>query len=357
MIKLEDYLKKIERTDKKIEEKVKKRWDLLFKPVDGLGIFEEMIAKIGAIQESEHICLEKKAVVVMCSDNGVIQEKVTQSGKEITQIVAKNMALGESSINHMARTAGAEVFPIDIGMNILEPIEEILDRKIAAGTKNILQEPAMTRKEAEKAILTGISVVKELQQQGFSILATGEMGIGNTTTSSAVSSVLLQVPPEKITGQGAGLCEEGLKRKIEVIEQAILFHQSKWKENGENDVIEILRCLGGFDLAGLMGIFLGGAIFHVPVVMDGLISQTAALLAVRYCPSVIDYILPSHIGKEPASQLLLEALQLKPVIQGELKLGEGTGAVLLFPMLDMALSVYDNQPTFKEQAIDAYQRF
>ncbi len=207
----------------------------------------------------------------------------------------------------------------------------------------------MTREEAVRAIETGIQLAGELKEKGYGILATGEMGIGNTTTSSALVSALLDIPPEQVTGRGAGLSTEGLRRKVDVIRRGIALHKPNPK-----DPVDVLSKVGGFDIAGLTGVFLGGAANRIPVVMDGFISAAAALLAVRLCPAASDYILASHVSKEPAGTLLLDVLEKKPALTCDMCLGEGTGAVAVFPLLEMGLHIYHDMSTFDETDIETY---
>ena len=214
------------------------------------------------------------------------------------------------------------------------------------------QEPAMTPEQAKQAILTGIQLVEERKKEGYRIIATGEAGIGNTTTSSAILSVLLDVPVEQVTGRGSGLTDEGLLRKQNAIKRAIEVNQPD-----ASDVLDVLSKVGGFDIAGMVGAFLGGALYHVPIIMDGFISGVAALCAVRLCPFVKGYIIPSHISAEPAGQMLMQALGFEPVIHANMRLGEGTGAVALMPLLDMALSVYRNAASFDDINVEAYEKW
>lgn len=218
------------------------------------------------------------------------------------------------------------------------------------GTKNFVKEPAMTREEAWHAVLVGIDMVKELKEKGYATLATGEMGIGNTTTSSAVAAVLLDKPVEQVTGRGAGLTSEGLERKIWVIKEAIALH----RPNPE-DPLDVLSKVGGLDIAGLAGVFLGGALYRVPVVIDGFISETAALCAARMVPTSAEYMLPSHVSKEPAGQMLLDALGLSPLLTCNMCLGEGSGAVAVMPLLEMGLQVYRQMSTFEEINVEQYE--
>jgi nicotinate-nucleotide--dimethylbenzimidazole phosphoribosyltransferase len=208
----------------------------------------------------------------------------------------------------------------------------------------------MTRQQAIQAIEVGIDIVFELKEKGIQIIATGEMGIGNTTTSSAIASVLLELPVETVTGKGAGLSNAGLERKIEVIKKAI-----ERNKPGKDDPIDVLSKVGGYDIAGLAGLYIGGAAARIPVVIDGFISAVAALIAIRMEPKVADYMIPSHESKENAGRLILEALSYTPYITCEMCLGEGTGAIALFPLLDMGLAVYHQMSTFEQIEIEAYQ--
>ncbi len=332
--------------------RVLENWDAVAKPIDGMGRFETLTAQIGAIIDMDKIDISKKAVIIMCADNGIVEEGVSQSGQEVTTAVAESMAKKQSSVGRMAEVIGADTIPVDIGINRMEAIEGVVDKKIRCGTRNFRKEPAMTEQEAICAIATGIDMVGSCKEAGYKILATGEMGIGNTTTSSAVAAALLKCEAGKVTGRGAGLSDAGLLRKQQLIAEAIekydLYH---------TDALTVLASVGGLDIAGLTGVCIGGAIFHVPIVLDGVISMVAALLAERIVPGTKAYLLPSHKGKEPAVELLMRELEVEPVIDGRLALGEGTGAVMMFSLLDMALSIYRDRTTFSDIQIEQYQRF
>jgi nicotinate-nucleotide--dimethylbenzimidazole phosphoribosyltransferase len=282
----------------------------------------------------------------MCSDNGVVAEGVTQVGSEITALVSENFLDMNSCVCIMAKQAGVDVYPIDVGIQVDTKVPK---KKVSYGTKNMLQEPAMTREQAIQIIEAGIEMVFELKDKGYQIIATGEMGIGNTTTSSAIASVLLGVPVEEVTGRGAGLSNEGLNRKIEVISKAIDKHQPI-----KEDPLDVISKVGGYDIAGMVGIYIGGAVAHLPIIMDGFISTVAALLATRINPQISGYLLPSHVSKELAGNMILEALGVKPFITCDMCLGEGTGAVSLFPLLDLGLAVYSQMSTFEQIEMDAY---
>ena len=326
------------------------RWDSIAKPLGSLGLLEEEIIRVAGMTGSPDVDLSRRAVVAMCADNGVVAEGVTQTGQEVTAVVTENMSTGDSSVCHMARLAGAEVIPVDIGVSRPVTGEKILQRSIRRGTANMTQGPAMTREEAERAVLTGLKLAGELKERGYTLLATGEMGIGNTTTSSAVVSVLLNRAPAEVTGRGAGLTSEGLERKIRAIERAIEVNRPD-----PADPLDVVSKVGGLDLAGLAGVFLGGAVYRIPVLVDGFISSAAALLAARLHPDVRDYMLGSHASDEPAGRMVMEALGLRPFLYAGLRRGVGTGAVAVMPLLDMALTVYREMSTFADIEIEAYQ--
>lgn len=284
----------------------------------------------------------------MCADNGIVAEGVTQTGQDVTAIVAENFLDEKSCAAIMCAMAGADIRPIDIGM--VSDTPRVEKRKIAYGTKNFAKEPAMTMEQAEAAVMTGVQLVGELKEQGYALIATGEMGIGNTTTSSAVATALLHVPAEEMTGRGAGLSSSGLHKKCQVIREAV----ERWNLT-EADPMTVLACVGGFDLAGITGMFLGGAYYHVPILIDGFISSVAALLATKLCPDAIGYMLASHVSKEPAAHRILNELGLEPAIDAGMCLGEGSGAVATFPLIEMAAEIYHKMSTFEQISVDAYQ--
>lgn len=328
-----------------------RHWDAVAKPLGGLGHLETLLCQIGSIQRTEQISLTKKAVVVLCADNGVVAEGISQCGQEVTATIARLAAQGKASVNAMAEAAGADVIAVDLGVAAdLQDEANLLNYKIAYGTHNLAKERAMSRAQAEQAILSGIDLVGQLKKQGYQILATGEGGIGNTTTTAAVACALLQLPPAQLAGRGAGLSQAGLQHKIAVIKHALTLHQPK-----ADDVLDVLSAVGGFDIAGMAGLFLGGALYGMPIVMDGVISAVAALCAVRLHPACKAYLLPSHLSSEPAATVVLQELGLTPVIHGAFHLGEGTGAVALFPLLDLALAVYRQNTTFESIQMEAYQ--
>lgn len=283
----------------------------------------------------------------MCADNGVVEEGVTQSGQEVTKIVAENFLKEKATASILCKKAGADIFPVDIG---IATDSTIIQHKVMYGTKNMAKEPAMTREQAIQGIEAGIAMAEELKGKGYQVLATGEMGIGNTTTSSAVASVLLGKPVEDMTGRGAGLSGEGLVRKINAIKKAIALNNPD-----RADVIDVLAKVGGLDIAGMTGVFIGGAALGMPVVMDGFISCVSALIAVKICPQVSDYIIASHVSKEPAAHLILKELDKEAIIHAGMCLGEGTGAVALFPLMDLSCAVYNSMSTFGDINVEQYE--
>lgn len=345
---LQETIDKIRPIDRKAATLAQKRWDSIGKPLHSLGKMETLVMQIAGITGSASVNIKKRALVPMCADNGVVAEGVTQTGQEVTAIVAENFLTGDTSACVMCRQCGTDVFPVDVGM--VSDTKVPRDLKVMNGTRNMAKEPAMTREEAVRGIEAGIEMVRRLKEKGYTLIATGEMGIGNTTTSSAVASVLLDKPVEMMTGRGAGLSGEGLKRKIAAIQKAVSKNQPDPK-----DAIDVLAKVGGLDIAGMAGVFLGGAAMHIPVVIDGFISCVAALVAQRICPFVKDYMIASHVSKEPAASLILEALDKEAVLHGGMCLGEGSGAVALFPFLDMGIAVYESMSTFEEIKVDQYK--
>lgn len=343
---------KIEPPKESVRKKIQANWDAVAKPIDGMGRFESLTATIGTILEDEQISVEKKAIIIMCADNGIVEEGISQSGQEVTRAVAENMGKGMSSVGRMAKQAGADTIPIDIGIHTDTPIPGVLDRKVRKGTRNFRKEPAMTMEEMFQAIRTGIEIVAECKEAGYRLLGTGEMGIGNTTTSSAVAAALLSCEVEEVTGRGAGLTDEKLVHKIQVIREAIEMHDLH-----HASALQILQTVGGLDLAGLTGVCIGGALYKIPIVLDGVISMVAALLAERIAPGTKAYLIPSHLGKEPAVHRLTEELGIEPVIDGRMALGEGTGAAMMFALLDLALVIYHESASFTEIQVEQYERY
>ena len=336
---------------------IKRNWDAVAKPLDSLGKFEAVVAKIGAVQKTLHPKLEKTACIVFCADNGIVEEGVSQSDKSVTRICAENIAQGKTAVGIMARRTGIEIIAVDIGIDSDDVPLGLLDRKIRKGTRNFLKESAMTVEETEKAIETGMNLVRGFVQQNYGVLCVGEMGIGNTTTSAAVASLLLGKNPAELAGRGAGLSDEGLRRKISVIQKAA----EKYAEiNGAP--LKVLASVGGFDIAGMVGVFLGAKKYGMPVILDGVISMVAALVAERIESGVTDYLIASHKSREPAAAFIMKELGIDAPLDADMALGEGSGAVLMLGILQTIIDVYENSLRFGVSGsgvsgIEQYKRF
>lgn len=336
--------------DEEAARRARARWNAIAKPVGSLGELEDAIVRIVALTGKVHVDVSKRCVVVFCADNGVVAQGVSQSGADVTRIVACNVVHGISSVNRMCEPFNIDCIPVDMGM--FEPLDErgILDRRIASGTADISEGPAMTREQALQAIRVGVELVGDLVLQGYGLIATGEAGIGNTTTSTAMACAFMGADPTGLTGPGAGLPAEGVVHKAEVIRRALAVN-----EPDANDALDVLAKLGGFDIAAMCGVFLGGAVYRVPIVIDGLISAVAAYAAMWMRPACRAAMLASHVSEEPAARVLLDRMGLRPIINARMRLGEGTGAVCLVPLLDMAANLYETGPTFEECAITSYK--
>jgi nicotinate-nucleotide--dimethylbenzimidazole phosphoribosyltransferase len=337
--------------DEKARAAAQEHWDSIAKPLGSFGEMEHLITRIAAVQGCEIPSLRRRTAVVLCADHGVVEEGVTQTGSEVTALVAQAVASGTSNVNSIADSVGCEVLAVDLGMKQEVSHPALLNRKIAYGTKNIARYPAMTRSQCEQAIMTGMDIVRDLKAQGTEIILTGEMGIGNTTPTGALASVLLGLPPETVTGRGAGLDDAGLDRKCAVVRAAV-----SRASCSADDPVGLLSELGGFEIAGMTGMFLGGAVYRVPVVIDGVISAAAACIAKRIAPLSAEYMLASHCSGEPAGEGLTQYLGLEPVIRAGLRLGEGTGALLLLPLLDSALALYCGAHRFDTLHIKPYEK-
>ena len=326
-----------------------RRWNACAKPLGGLGLLETAVEDVAALTGRAEVDLSNRAVLVLCADNGVVAQGVTQSPSSVTAVVAENLATGRTSVCMMAKVARCRVVPVDMGILDFSGVPGVLDRRMGNGTADISLGPAMTRGQAERAVLTGIELVRDQRDQGATLLATGEMGIGNTTTSSAVACTLLGRPVQELTGRGAGLSDQGLRRKIQVIGQALEVNRPD-----PADALDVLAKVGGFDIAGLCGVFLGGALYGIPVLIDGVISAAAALCAQRLCPNAAKAMVASHVSAEPAGRLLLDDLGKRPLITADMHLGEGTGAVAAMPLLDKAQAVYQGTDNIDDCGVEPY---
>ena len=327
--------------------RAKAHWDGVAKPLDGLGKLETAVIRIAGVTGDENVSIDRRTVLVLCADNGIVKEGVTQTDASVTATMARRISEHRSSVCLMAKTARADVIPVDFGM--LTRVPDVRDLSVGNGTANMAEGPAMTEAQAKKAIENGILLAKERKAAGDRILITGEMGIGNTSTSSAIAAVLLNLPVETVTGRGAGLSDTGLIRKRNAIKRAIAVNKPD-----SGDAFDVLYKLGGFDLAGLVGLYIGAAIERIPILIDGLPSSVAALVAARLVPNSKTAMIASHCSKEPVAQAILDELGLSAILFADMKLGEGTGAVCMLPLLDMALAVYHGSVSFSETGIEQY---
>ena len=327
------------------------RWNGIAKPLDGLGMLERIVCRIAAASGSADVCVGKRALAVFCADNGVVAEGVSQSDASVTAVVARNLCEQATSVCRMGAFAGCEVVGVDMGM--LQDIDDgrLLVRKCANGTGNIAAGPAMTRAQAEFALEQGIALSGAWAAQGYGLLAAGEMGIGNTTTSAAVACALLGERPAAMTGRGAGLSTAALQRKVAVVQRALDRNQPD-----AADAVDVLAKVGGYDIAAMCGFYLGAAANHVPVILDGFISCVAALCAVRLAPAAQGYLIASHVSTEPAAQTVLRELGLEAPLHAQMHLGEGTGAAALMPLIDSALAVYSEGRSFAASGMAAYEK-
>ena len=372
-----DTIKKIKPLDKNRMEEKEKELNFLLKTPKGLGKLEKLAIRLEGIDKNYKP--DKKMVLVMAADNGVEQEKVSKSKRVITQYVVEAMLNGKSSINALGMVYNADVKVVDLGIDESSDIKNkinfkgIIDKKIMEfGTNNISKEAAMTYEQAVKAIETGIEMVDEFVKDGYNLFATGEMGIGNTTTSSAVLKVLTDLPIDEIVGYGSGIDDKTLEHKKNVVKKAIqvnglldFFEKSKnaegkkniRKEQGNMDfenkinfenfkteesqksIINVLAKVGGLDIAGMAGTYLGCAKNRVPVVIDGFISAVSALISYKICPVSREFMIASHLSEEPGMKYIMKELNLEPMLFINMKLGEGTGAVMMFPVIEGACNI------------------
>ena len=334
----------------KAAQQARARWDAIAKPLGSLGALEDAVVQIAALTGNREVDISRRCVAVLCADNGVVAQGVASSDPVVTGMIARTVLDSRSSVCCMGAPVGIDCLAVDIGM--FEPIDDdrMRNRRIAAGTKDFTQGPAMTRAQALQAIRAGVDLVGELVREGYGLIATGEMGIGNTTTSCAMACAFTGISPRRLAGRGAGLSNEGLAKKVDAIRRAMAVN-----EPNPADPLDVLAKLGGFDIAGMCGMFLGGAVHRVPMVVDGVISTVSAYCAWQLKPECKVAMLPSHLSAEPAAAILLDRMGLEPIIHAGMRLGEGTGAACLVPLLDMALNLYREGPTYADFGIEAFE--
>jgi len=343
MEKLKQTAQKITQLNYKLMEEAQLRLDNLTKPLGSLGRLEELAKQIVGIAGKPSPDLKNKLIFTLAADHGVTEEGVSAYPKEVTAQMVYNFLRGGAGINVLARHVGAKVIVVDIGVaEDLKPDPKLIIKKVNYGTKNMAKGAAMTKEEAVRAIETGIEIFNAELKNGINILGTGEMGIGNTTAASAITACFTSKPVEEVTGRGTGLDEQGLKNKITVIKKSLALNKPD-----PSDPVDVLSKIGGFEIGGLAGIILAAAANKVPVVIDGFISGAAALVAFKIEPKVRDYLIAAHKSQEAGHKIILEHIGLKPLLDLELRLGEGTGGALGIGLADAAIKILTQMATFK----------
>jgi nicotinate-nucleotide--dimethylbenzimidazole phosphoribosyltransferase len=343
---MKNQLSKITPLHQEIMHQTRARVDSLVKPQGSLGALEEIAVKLSGIYGTTKPKIEKKAVIVMCADHGVCAEGIASAPPVVTWVQSLNIAKGVSGVGALAKAAGATVYTVDIGIDQPDKHPTLIDKRILNGSGNISKGNAMTYQEATDAVQVGIDMVKHALDEGHNLIATGEMGIGNTTPSTAILALLTGKSPFEITGVGANFPVDQLDHKAAVIEKSI-----SGKKINLDDPIDIIASVGGLDIAGMTGIMLGGAIYRVPVIVDGYISTVSAILASKLVPNLNDFIFASHASEEKSAALATSLLGLKPYLNLNMRLGEGSGAVLAFNLLEAACTMNNDMITFEEAGI------
>lgn len=344
---LEKTIERIEGLDKEAMEKARNRVDNLIKPPKSLGRLEDLAVQLAGITGNIHPVVDNKAIIVMAADHGVYEEGVAGNPQEVTILQTMNFPKGVTGVCALAKASGARIVPVDIGIKgDLDTVDGLQIKKIKYGTDNMAKGPAMSREEAIKSLEVGIEVATEEIKKGVNLLGTGEMGIGNTTASTAIVAVLGGYSPKEITGRGAGTGKGGIEHKARVIEKAIAINRPD-----ASDGIDVLAKVGGLEIGGMAGVMLAAAANKVPVVVDGYISTAAALIAAKIAPIAKEYFIPSHASAEIGSKKASELLGIKPMIHMDLCLGEGSGAALVFPIVEAACHMINSMITFEEAGI------
>ncbi len=322
----------------------RRRQAQLAKPPGSLGRLEELFIQLAGITGNVHNQIKKKHLLVFAADNGVVSEGVSSAPQSVTLQQTINLTRAKTGASTLCKHFGCDITVCDVGVNATIKDEKVLNRKIAYGTQNIIQGSAMTREQAVQAITTGIELAMETDSD---VIGIGEMGIGNTTTSSAVLSVLLDADVDAVTGRGGGITDQSFQKKKQVIQTAIKVNQPD-----KQDVIDVLSKVGGFDIAAMCGAFIGCAATRRPVVIDGFISAVAALCAYKLCPNSVCYFIPSHASYKIGYQLAMNAMNLEPIFLLEMRLGEGSGCPLAFEILSAACAIINDMATFDEAGIN-----
>ncbi|MCX5806194.1 MAG: nicotinate-nucleotide--dimethylbenzimidazole phosphoribosyltransferase [Proteobacteria bacterium] len=329
-------------------ESAQTRLDSLTKPIGSLGRLEEFARKLVGISGLEIPSpFSKKAIFTFAGDHGVTEEGISLYPKEVTEQMVYNFLRGGAGINILARHAGADVVVVDIGVDCdFTGQSDLLIKKVVRGTRNMRKGPAMTREEAERCIDTGISLAMEYADKGYGMFGTGDMGIGNTTPSSAIAAVITGKPVSGVTGRGTGISDEALKHKVKVIEDSIALNKPD-----PQDPVDVLSKVGGAEIGGIAGLILGAASRRIPVVVDGFISTAGALIAYAIEPAAANYMFAAHNSIEIGHKIILDAMGLRPILDLDLRLGEGTGAALAMFIIEGGLKIYREMATFDEAGV------
>ena len=344
---LMEVINGIKESDINVMQKAKLRVDSLAKPLGSLGKLEDIAVKLSGITGEINNSIHKKCIVVMCSDNGVVEEGVSSTPQIVTLAQTINFTRGLTGVAVLAKENNTDLFVVDVGINCENEIPGAIYRKISKGTKNIRYEAAMGREQCIEAINTGIEMAKRAYDENYDILGVGEMGIGNTTTSSAILVTLTDCKVEEAVGKGAGLTLKAYENKKQVIKEAI-----KVNKPNKEDVIDVLAKVGGYDLAAMTGVFLGAAYYRKPVVIDGFISAVAALCAFKINPLVRDYLIASHCSEEIGYKIAMSEMELEPMLNLNMRLGEGSGCPIAFSIVQYACAMMNNMATFEEAEIN-----
>lgn len=347
---LNDIINAIEDVNKDIIIQADKRVTSLAKPLKSLGKLEEIAIKLSGITGKVKNQIHKKMVIIMCSDNGVVEEGVASAPQSVTLAQTINFTKGLTGVAVLANANNAELMVVDVGINCDFNHSDVINKKIRKSTYNIVKGPAMSHDEAVKAMLIGIECVKNAKDLGYDILGVGEMGIGNTSTSSAVLSALTNIKVEDVVGRGAGITDEAFENKKKVVKKAIEINNPI-----KDDPIDVVSKVGGFDIAAMTGVFIGAAYYKIPVVIDGFISAVAAFIAFKLNPKTKEYMFTSHDSREVGFKAAMKELNLSPMLNLDMALGEGSGCPLAFSIIDSACAVMNNMATFEEAEInDSY---
>lgn len=339
-------LRDIEPLDIKAQEKAKYYIDHLSKPIGSLGTLEDIVVRLNGINKEMIKSKIKKSIVIMCADNGVVDEKVSACPQEVTAIVTENFCKGITGVCALSKFYNSDLTVVDIGVKKDFNNDFIINKKVSYGTNNITKGPAMSTDDVLKAINAGIEIVDKLAKEEYNLIGTGEMGIGNTTTSAAVVCALMGMSAEEVVGMGSGLTKEGFLNKQKVVNKAIELNKPN-----KDDAIDVLSKVGGLDIAGLCGVFIGCAKNRIPVVIDGVISAAAALCAYRLNPLTRDFMFPSHGSVEKGCDIALRELSLVPMVNLNMRLGEGTGCPFAFNIIEAAVYTMERMASFEEAGI------